>query len=59
MRRLGRLALWTALIPIVGLLACVGPRSLQGPVRGGALLSDGAPRRDVVARLRCFQSGIH
>jgi ankyrin repeat protein len=59
MKRLGRLALWITLIPLVGLLACVGPRSLQGPVHGGVELSDGAPQRDVVARLRCFQSGIH
>jgi len=56
-RRLGWL--WIALVPLLALLACMGPRSLQGPVRGGALLSDGAARDDVVARLRCFQSGIH
>jgi ankyrin repeat protein len=50
---------WIALAPLVAMLACVGPRSLQGPVHGGALLSDGAAHGDVVARLRCFQSGIH
>ncbi len=59
MGRRGRLALWIVLVPVVGLLACVGPRSIQGPVRGGAALSDGATQGDVVARLRCFQSGIH
>jgi ankyrin repeat protein len=59
MKRLGLLALWIVVIPLVGLLACVGPRSLQGPVRGAVELSDGAPQSDMVARLRCFQSGIH
>ncbi len=59
MKRRARLALWIVLVPLLGLLACVGPRSFQGPVRGGAELSDRAPQSDMVARLRCFQSGIH
>lgn len=57
-RRL-RHGLWIALVPLLAVLACVGPRSIQGPVRGGAALSDGATRDDLAARLRCRQSGIH
>jgi ankyrin repeat protein len=50
---------WIVLVPLLALFACVGPRSIQGPVRGGAVLSDGATRDDLAARLRCHQSGIH
>jgi ankyrin repeat protein len=57
-RRLRRW-LWIVLVPLLALFACVGPRSIQGPVRGGAVLSDGATRNDLAARLRCHQSGIH
>jgi len=59
MPRRRRRWLWIVWVPLLGLLACVGPRSLQGPVRGGAVLSDGAAKPDVVARLRCHQWGIH
>ena len=59
MARRFRYWLWIVLVPLLALLACVGPRSIQGPVRGGAVLSDGATRNDLAARLRCHQSGIH
>jgi hypothetical protein len=49
---------WIFRVPLLALFACVGPRSIQGPVRGGTVLSDGATRNDLAARLRCHQPGI-
>ena len=51
--------LLAALIPIVGIATCVGPRSLQGPVRGRVVLADAAGLDDLVANLSCRAYGIH
>jgi ankyrin repeat protein len=59
MARRGRWALLVGFVPIVLVLACVGTRSIQGPVRGRAALYDGVERDDLVARLRCQGYGIH
>jgi len=59
MERRTRLGLYVGLVPLCLLAACVGPRSVQGPVRGGVQLSDGAVHDDLVARLRCRGWGIH
>jgi ankyrin repeat protein len=48
-----------ALVPIAAVAAYVGTRSLQGPVRGRAELSDGARPDDLVAHLSCRGGGIH
>jgi ankyrin repeat protein len=55
----GRRVLIAALVPIAAVAACVGSRSLQGPVRGRAELSDGARPDDLVAHLDCRGGGIH
>jgi ankyrin repeat protein len=59
MGRRGRRTLLVCLTPLALALACVGPRSFQGPVRGRALTSDGVEQGDLVARLRCQGYGIH
>ena len=59
MVRRGRWALLLGFVPIVLVLACVGTRSIQGPVDGRAVLDDGADRDDLVARLRCRGYGVH
>jgi ankyrin repeat protein len=52
--------LWIGvLLPLAAVAACVGPRSVQGPIRGGVALADAAERDDLVARLRCQGHGIH
>lgn len=59
MGRAGRRALLFCCVSVVLVLAGVGTRSIQGPVRGRAVLGDGVDRDDLVARLRCQGYGIH
>jgi ankyrin repeat protein len=53
------LALLAGFVPIALVLAFMGMRSIQGPVRGRAVPRDGVERNDLVARLRCQGYGIH
>ena len=55
----GRRLLIGSLIPLAAIAACVGPSRIQGPIHGGAAVSDGAARDDLVARLRCQGYLLH